>query len=72
MEERKPELRLTQATVHTPTMTLKNAVLLARIGDIDDGSFSVDISNVADIDRLFPTAIEHFGRLDICGRQRGG
>ena len=34
MEERKPELRLTQATVHTSTMTLKNAALLALIGTI--------------------------------------
>jgi hypothetical protein len=34
MEERKLVLRLTQATVHTPTMTLKNAALLALIGTI--------------------------------------
>ena len=29
-----PELRLTLANVHTPTMTLKNAALLALIGTI--------------------------------------
>jgi hypothetical protein len=29
-----PELRMTLANVHTPTMTLKNAALLALIGTI--------------------------------------
>jgi len=69
-----PELRLPPGKIHTPTMTLKNAALLALIGTILTTALLVGVfvANVVNVLRgvdapvaLFPSLIYAFGCLSL-------
>jgi hypothetical protein len=73
-DSKKPELRLNTRNVHTPTMTLKNAALLALIGTILMTALLVwnFVSNVVNVLRgvdapvvLFHSLIFAFGSFTV-------